>query len=1127
MVVQTERRVLWHPRLNNRLLVGSSSQVTLYEWLSESSEIKHVTSSHGQELISMKCMAWSPDPAYDDLIAVGLNTGKVDLMRLEGTRSARSQSWTKPIISLSVKNSRACNALAFCHADPNYLAVGLDKVRGDFSLVVWDIVSAAPSLSIKSPGSSQLTFNIPPPGAPPRPEPIIARAEPAPKHDGRVLQQHAPTEVVSSVAFLPQSTTLLLAGVSYRWLRLFDLRTPQPAIVTAAGKVQGIATDPFDPHRIGCFGDGIATIWDARRMSHPLLTFTEKDASADGAKLRQNSSFLHIEFSPTRRGVLATLEKDANHVRFWDLQQFDVVDRSPERSHSRDSTQSTRTPKLSWANPSNILQWSGSSGSQASTNTAPRERERAQSQVVLAGTKRTKYFSKTIASFSLVPPLDVGSTLTTNVMVVTKEGDLELYAVHDTATHTPWSARGDLALGIGRSYTIIPGLHEPEPPPEPWELTTSSFPLSTPRSIQKPLLHEEVPTRGRHGAPSPAMFGRGDEDGFPALASSSRGVANLSATRPGSNRSRALSPAAWKSKYYEHTGVPKRSLASPSPGRGDHNLKGRHKSLTRKNKDTSPMWHADNSVQHSVENDISMLMRKRVVQGYSLVNPMHNSAVVLDVGSDVTISQIWMWIDHAQNLLSVHSSLLEGYNFSYQGVIGVWEGFRPAHPQISAPHPTPRIPQRSLLLETAQTQLSNLISEAQHTWPRSRQADSSRSRPLTDGPSEEFANVVATLLAENDPERPPWKPAVTTTRLAQRRLALDLCGWSLAEEDLASAVKRWEKEHKYSQAACWLVFTKKYKAAVDLLMRSKDESHHMMSGMLAALNPSAAGGLKNSEFRDHCERLIVRLQDPYLRAILTHLIVNDDWTEVLQEDTLPLRERLAIAFQFLSDKELSAYLRRIVERGVHDGDIETLIVSGLTTQGIDIIQTYLDTSGDIQSAALIAALNPARAQDKRVERWLDAYRDLLDSWKLFHYRCQFDIDHGRILNDAMQQGELAQFRWTKPQIILRCNYCNKPLTPPWPNNAKATACFHCARPLPRCSICLMTLSVASDAARNAELNHSLPKDTIDEALVFCQTCRHGGHSSHIMEWFFGDDDGRRSHEVCAVASCDCRCADGM
>ena len=62
------------------------------------------------------------------------------------------------------------------------------------------------------------------------------------------------------------------------------------------------------------------------------------------------------------------------------------------------------------------------------------------------------------------------------------------------------------------------------------------------------------------------------------------------------------------------------------------------------------------------------------------------------------------------------------------------------------------------------------------------------------------------------------------------------------------------------------------------------------------------------------------------------------------------------------------------------------------------------------------------------------------------------------------------------------------------------------------------------------------EDTIAEAIVFCQTCRHGGHASHIMEWFFGDhpvdcegdgdgqERGGRAHDVCAVPDCDCHCA---
>ena len=46
-------------------------------------------------------------------------------------------------------------------------------------------------------------------------------------------------------------------------------------------------------------------------------------------------------------------------------------------------------------------------------------------------------------------------------------------------------------------------------------------------------------------------------------------------------------------------------------------------------------------------------------------------------------------------------------------------------------------------------------------------------------------------------------------------------------------------------------------------------------------------------------------------------------------------------------------------------------------------------------------------------------------------------------------------------------------------------------------------------------------DTIDDAFLFCQTCRHGGHASHIMEWFYGEgSDGERR---CPIADCECSC----
>lgn len=214
-----------------------------------------------------------------------------------------------------------------------------------------------------------------------------------------------------------------------------------------------------------------------------------------------------------------------------------------------------------------------------------------------------------------------------------------------------------------------------------------------------------------------------------------------------------------------------------------------------------------------------------------------------------------------------------------------------------------------------------------------------------------------------------------------------------------------------------------------------------MSGMLAALTPPPSNGMsRNNDLRDHCERLIVRLQDPYLKAVLTHLTVNDDWAAVLNEleESLPLRERLAIACQFLDDKEVASYLHRIIERCTHDGNLEGLIVTGLTIHGMEILQAYVDTTGDVQTAAVLASLNPARARDHRTERWLNTYRDLLDQWKLFHYRCQLDIDRGRILQEAIQLREVEPFEWTPKQIVLRCNYCNKPFNPGWQNGVRVS-----------------------------------------------------------------------------------------
>ncbi len=55
MVAQPEKRLIWHPRGQNKFIVGGSTQITLYEWIPQSSELKQVASQ--LELNQMKVSA--------------------------------------------------------------------------------------------------------------------------------------------------------------------------------------------------------------------------------------------------------------------------------------------------------------------------------------------------------------------------------------------------------------------------------------------------------------------------------------------------------------------------------------------------------------------------------------------------------------------------------------------------------------------------------------------------------------------------------------------------------------------------------------------------------------------------------------------------------------------------------------------------------------------------------------------------------------------------------------------------------------------------------------------------------------------------------------------------------------
>ena len=92
--------------------------------------------------------------------------------------------------------------------------------------------------------------------------------------------------------------------------------------------------------------------------------------------------------------------------------------------------------------------------------------------------------------------------------------------------------------------------------------------------------------------------------------------------------------------------------------------------------------------------------------------------------------------------------------------------------------------------------------------------------------------------------------------------------------------------------------------------------------------------------------------------------------------------------------------------------------------GVELLQCYLDHTGDIQSVCwlVVRCLEPALAVKSfeaeesvasRIQQWFVAYKELLDEWQMWTPRAHFDC--------AIQ---LAGMRCNAPQqVFISCTYC--------------------------------------------------------------------------------------------------------
>lgn len=257
-----------------------------------------------------------------------------------------------------------------------------------------------------------------------------------------------------------------------------------------------------------------------------------------------------------------------------------------------------------------------------------------------------------------------------------------------------------------------------------------------------------------------------------------------------------------------------------------------------------------------------------------------------------------------------------------------------------------------------------------------------------------------------------------------RSRALLLCDWIPDIDNISQTIPiidYLEKEGNYMRAAAIAVFNMRLQRAIDSLTMGATKSDPNLSSVAMAL--SGYTGERTSMWREMCQTLKSRLTNPYMKAMFAFLTSDSDTSfhEIIYDKELILADRVAFSLLYLPDDKLNIYLTETMSALVENGDLNGILLTGITHDGLSLLQRYIEISSDIQSVSLIVlhSLPSAICNDPRAQLWVECYRGMLDCWRLWHQRAQFDnLWYSNSLNSV------------KPptHILISCNYCGNTIS---------------------------------------------------------------------------------------------------
>ncbi|CAH8565364.1 unnamed protein product [Schistosoma bovis] len=323
-------------------------------------------------------------------------------------------------------------------------------------------------------------------------------------------------------------------------------------------------------------------------------------------------------------------------------------------------------------------------------------------------------------------------------------------------------------------------------------------------------------------------------------------------------------------------------------------------------------------LKRCMELDIAVVMRKRAELGYGL--DITGATYVEIVKDDVQLRTMWTWIKYINDYMD--------------------------DPLI----------RRHLDVDSSQSNYTSNQRNGSDNIPSKRRVPFRGSGVISllcDNLSSSGTKLTSEVLMHVEWQGIDVKLPFSRYRSPERSRVLRFCMWPLDDTDVVQrpVFESLCSEGQYERAAAMALINLKFDWALSFLNRASSDADID----LVALALAGYTDTRNELWRTTCANLIKHLQNPYLRVMFVFLSrQGGDFQSILNDDALCLIDRVACACLYLNDDDLLVFLRSTCNSMVQRGQLESILLTGLCSNDfINLIQNYVDTTGDVQSAAIV------------------------------------------------------------------------------------------------------------------------------------------------------------------------------